>query len=133
MKKDIQIPVVEGLSMAIAYEYNPIFKCHDWNVYIINQKTLDLEMVLIVSKGFDNDQVTSTSKMRHKIEKLPANSYAKVELLQEEVVQLTNSFQVSFFEGTSLYEKTFIFKQGTVNENALRMIPVLEKKGVLIK
>jgi len=133
MKKDIQIPVVRDIYMAIAYEYNPIFSGHDWNVYIINQKNVDLEMVLIVSQGYRDDQLIKTSKMRHKIEKLPSNSFAKVELLQEDVVKLTNSFQVTFFEGAAMFEKTFIFKQGTVKEGALRTIPILEKRGVLVK
>ena len=133
MKKDIQIPIVTDVHMAIAYEYNTIFKSHDWNVYIINQKEIDLEMVLIVSQGYEDNQSVRTSKLRHKIEKLPANSFAKVELLQDDVVQLTNSFQVTFFEGNTMSEKTFVFKQKTVKEGALRTIPVLGKRGILAK
>ena len=56
MKKDIQIPVVTDVFMAIVKEYNADFKCDDWNAYIINNKSVDLEMVLIVSKG--DEEVT---------------------------------------------------------------------------
>ena len=102
MKKDIQIPEVTDVFMAIVKEYNEEFQCDDWNAYIINNKEIDLEMVLIVSKGYDEDKLIETAVLRHKIEKLPTNSYAKVELLQEEVLKLTNFFNVTFFEGNTM-------------------------------
>lgn len=52
MKKDIQIPIITGIEMAVVFEYNDIYKTDDWNVYIINQKDIHVEMVVIVSKGF---------------------------------------------------------------------------------
>jgi len=45
--------------------------------------------------------------------------------------KLNNRFQVSFFEENTLYEKTFIFKQNTIKEGVLRMIPEIKKRGVL--
>ena len=97
MKKDIQLPEVTKVFMAIVKEYNDTFKCEDWNAYIINNKEVELEMVLIVSKGYDEDKLIETAVLRHKIEKLPAQSFAKVELLQEDVLKLTNFFNVTFF------------------------------------
>ena len=107
MKKDIQIPEVTGVLMAIVKEYNSDFRTDDWNVYIINNKPIDLEMVLIVSRGFDDSDATST--MRHKIENLPANSFAKVELIQPELFKLNNEFKVSFFADFNQKETT-LFK-----------------------
>ena len=80
MKKDINIPKVENVSLAISQEYNEAFKSNDHYAYLINHKDIALEMVLIVSQGRDGERSTST--MRHKIETLPPNSFAKVELLQ---------------------------------------------------
>lgn len=131
MKKDIQIPEVTDVEMAIVYEYNELYKTDDWNVYIINKKEVDLEMVVIVSQGFSEKKTTSL--LRKKIALLPKNSFAKVEFIQPELFKLNNRFQVSFFEGNALYEKTFLFKQNTVKEGALRMIPQLNKKGILSK
>lgn len=131
MKKDIQIPEVTDLFMAVVKEHNDAFRTNDWNVYIINNKSVDLEMVLIVSNGFDT--VDRTSTMRHKIERLPANSYAKVELIQQELFKLHNEFKVSFFTKNQLLDKTFIFKQNTINDDSLKMIPQLNKKGILKK
>ena len=66
MKKDIEIPEVTGIAMAMVKEYNEIYKTDDWNVYLINNRDSAIEMVLIVSHGQDGETVTS--KMRHKIE-----------------------------------------------------------------
>jgi len=131
MKKDIQIPEVSDVFMAVVKEYNDIYKTDDWNVYIINNKSVDLEMVLIVSHGYDDKD--TTSKMRHKIAKLPANSFAKVELIQPELFKLNNEFKISFFEGNRMFEKIFLFKKDTLKEGALRLISLLDKKGILLK
>ena len=131
MKKDIQIPKVENVHVAIVNEYNDIYKTNDWNAYIINDKQVDLEMVLILSKGFTESKMTST--MRHKLEKLPAKSFAKIELMQEEVLLLNNEFKVTFFEGNSMFEKTYVFRKNTINLKALQTIPLMKIKGVLVK
>ncbi len=129
MKKDIQIPEVTNVELAVVYEYNDIYKTDDWNVYIINKKAVDLEMLVIVSQGFSDTKTTSL--LRKKLDKLPANSFAKIELIQPELFKLNNRFQVTFFEGNTLYEKTFIFKENTIKEGALRMITELNKRGFL--
>lgn len=129
MKKDIQIPEVTGVEIAVVYEYNDIYKTDDWNVYIINNKNVDLEMLVIVSQGFSDTKTTSL--LRKKLEKLPANSFAKIELIQPELFKLNNRFQVTFFEDNILYEKTFLFKENAIKEGALRMIDAIKKRGVL--
>ncbi|QTD36456.1 hypothetical protein JL193_09835 [Polaribacter batillariae] len=131
MKKDIKIPEVTNVKMAVVYEFNDIYNTSDWNVYLINNKNVDLEMVMIVSQGFSDTKTTSL--LRKKIDKLPANSFAKIEFMQPELFKLKNRFQVSFFEGNTLFEKTFLFKENTVKEGALREIAELKKRGVLAK
>lgn len=129
MKKDITIPEVTDVDVAVVYEYNKIYKTDDWNVYIINKKPIDLEMVVVVSQGFS--ETKTTSLLRKKLDRLPANSFAKVELIQPELFKLNNRFQVTFFEGNTLFEKTFVFKRNTIKEGNLRMISELKKRGVL--
>jgi len=133
MKKDILIPEVTDVFMAIVKEYNKDFDCDDWNAYIINNKQVPLEMCLIVSKGDEETTQLKTSILRKKIDLLPAKSYAKVEYINPAVLRLNNSFELSFFEGNKMYDKTYTFKKGSVKEGALRMIPLLKKEGVLIK
>ena len=129
MKKDITIPEVTGVEMAVVYEYNDIYKTNDWNVYIINNKNVDLEMMVIVTQGFSDTKITSL--FRKKLDKLPANSFAKIELIQPELFKLNNRFQVTFFEGNTLFEKTYIFKENTIKAGAIRMIDEIKKRGVL--
>ena len=133
MKKDIQIPEVTDVFMAVVKEYNKEFQCEDWNAYLINNKDVDIEMVLIVSKGYDEDELIETSVMRHKIQNLPTKSFAKVELLQGDVLKLANFFNVTFFEGNKMFDKKYLFEKGTLKEGALRTIPLLNKRGILVK
>jgi len=129
MKKDIQIPEVKNIHIAVVYEYNDIYKTNDWNVYVMNNKNADVEMMVIVSQGFSETKTTSV--LRKKIDVLPANSFAKIELIQPDLFKLNNRFQVSFFEDNTLFEKTFVFKKNSIKEGSLRMIPEIKKRGVL--
>jgi hypothetical protein len=129
LKKDIQIPEVTGVEMAMVYEYNDIYKTDDWNVYLMNNKSVPLEMLVIVSQGFSKTKTTSL--LRKQLAILPANSFAKIEYIQPELFKLNNRFQVTFFEGNTLYEKTFLFEENTVKESALQVINEIKKRGVL--
>ena len=131
MKKDIQIPEVKDVHIAVVQEQHLEYKTLDWNAYIINNTDKDLETVLIVSQGYNDDKMTPP--MRHTIAKLPARSYAKIEYLQEQVLALNNVFKVTFFEGNTMYDKTYIFRKNTINKNALQTIPLMQEKGVLVK
>lgn len=131
MKKDINIPDVKDVSIAVVNEYNDIYKTNDWNAYIINDTNDLLEMVLIVSKGFTESKITST--MRHKLEKLPPKSYAKIELMQEDVLALNNEFKVTFFKDNKMFDKTYLFRKNSINSKTLQTIPLMKVKGVLVK
>lgn len=131
MKKDIEIPKVEGIFVAAVREKNEEFQSMDWNVYLINDREESVDTVLIVSKGYSGDDVTST--MRHSLKELPSQSFAKVEFLQEDVLKLNNEFSVSFFSQGKMFHKKFIFAKNTINEQALQEIPVMSKRGVLLK
>ncbi|WP_298997189.1 hypothetical protein [uncultured Tenacibaculum sp.] len=131
MKKDIEIPKVTGVEIAVVLETNEVDGKEDWNVYILNRKDVDLEMVVIVSQGFSDTKTTSV--FRRKIDKLPANSYQKFELMQPELFNLDNRFQVTFFENNRLHDKTFIFQAETIQEGFLRDIEFLGKRGIVCK
>ena len=131
MKKDIQIPKVEDVYIAVVNEYKAIYKTQDWNAYIINDKDVDLDMILIVSSGYSEEKTTSV--FRKKLDRLPAKSYAKIELMQEELFALNNSFKVSFFEGNQMFDKTYLFRKNTINLKVLQPIPLMDVKGVLVK
>lgn len=131
MKKDIHIPIVTNIEIAIVLEPNAIDATNDWNVYIINKKEVAIEMVVIVSQGFS--ETKKTSLFRRKIDLLPAKSAEKFEMMQPELFDLDNQFQVTFFEGNQLHEKTFVFQAETIQEGFFREIAILGKKGVVCK
>ncbi|WP_452224861.1 hypothetical protein [Lacinutrix chionoecetis] len=131
MKKDIHIPKVEGVYIAVVNEYNDVYKTQDWNAYIINNKDVDLEMVLIVTSGYSKDKMTSI--FRKKLDLLPKKSYAKIELMQEDLFALNNQFKVTFFEGNQMFDKTYTFRKNTINLQALQPLPLMDAKGVMVK
>jgi hypothetical protein len=130
MKKDIHIPEVKNVYIAVVNEYNDIYKTHDWNAYIINDKNIDLDIILIVTSGYSEDKITST--FRKKIDKLPAKSFAKIEMMQEDVLALNNAFKVTFFENNKMFDKTYLFRKNTINKDALQPVPLMKARGVLV-
>lgn len=131
MKKDIKIPEVKDVFVAVVQEQHPEYKTEDWNAYIINNKDVDLETVLIVSNGYSEKKITPI--MRHTIKLLPARSYAKIEFIQNDLLELNNEFKVTFFEGNQMLDKTYLFRKNTINSKALQTIPLMQLKGVLVK
>ena len=128
MKKDIQIPVVKDVHVAIVREWNEEFLDKDWNAYIINNRTAPIEMTMVVSKGYEGDRKTSV--MRHAVGVVKAKSFKKIEVVQEDVLVLNNEFFVTFYADNKLYEKRFIFEKNSVNENNLSTILLIKKDGV---
>ena len=131
MKKDIEFPVVKGVSIAVVKEWNTEFEMEDWNAYIINENEKAIDAVIIVTQGFSTEK--KTSKFRHMLGTIESNDFQKFELMQEGILSFRNEFSVTYFLNNTLYDKKFIFRQNTINENAFRDIPVLNKKGVLVK
>ena len=131
MKKDIHIPQVKDVYVAVVKETHPEYKTQDWNAYLINNTDDDLDTVLIVSKGYSEQKITPL--MRHSISKLPGRSYAKIEYLQEAVLSLNNEFKITFFKGNHLFDKSYLFRKNTINDKALQTIPLMQLRGVLVK
>ena len=128
-KKDIVIPRVKEVYIAIVREYNDAYKVYDWSAYIINNKSEDLEVVIIVTRGYS--ELKKTATFRKKIDILPSKSYEKIELIPDELLSINNLFRVSFFGGNTLYEKSFEFRKDTISEAFAEESPLLGLKGVL--
>ncbi len=131
MKQDILTKEVTGVKLAVVLQKNETYKTDDWNVYLINEKDTDLEMVLILVYGFNETQ--KTAPMRHRIEKLPANSVAKIEFIEDSVLQkLDNYFKISFFIGNEMFEKEFIIKRNSVTKESAKSLSLFQgAKGVV--
>ena len=134
MKKDIAPPVVEDIAVAVVQEENELAE-KIWNVYLINLKKQDIEGVLSTSHGYGlhNGEEVKTSTLRHFLDVVKAKSFSKIEPIDESVFGLNNEYWVSFFQDNVMYDKKYIFLPESVREDNLTMIPVLNKKGVMIR
>lgn len=106
----------------------------DWECYLINLRSAPVHQVLVTSSGYkktDNDELRS-STLRYFFDRIDGEQAVMLELIPSELVQLTNEFWVSFsFEG-HMYDKRYLFVQGSIDEAHLTQLPVLNKKGVVI-
>ncbi|MFD2824942.1 hypothetical protein ACFSYG_00535 [Leeuwenhoekiella polynyae] len=129
MRKDINIPEVKDVYVAAVKEFNEAHRTYDWNAYIINDSEQPLELVLIVSNGYNEKK--TTSQMRHKLQILPAKSFAKIEFIEDSVLELTNEFAVTYFLDGKMFEKKFIFPGGSIKDKNKGPVPSMLKEGVL--
>lgn len=134
MKKDIEFPSVTDVAVAIVTEKNELNQ-DEWNVYLLNFKNQAIEGVLVSSRGYGevNQEKRKTSELRHFLNVVDKKSFAKIEPIVEDVFGLNNEYWVSFYLDQKMYDKKFIFLPETITEKNLISIPIINKKGVLIK
>ncbi|MFB9863224.1 hypothetical protein EFA69_04120 [Rufibacter immobilis] len=132
MKKDIDFHTVAGVSVAIARELNTLGQ-EEWNVYFINNNDFYLDNVLIASKGYGEQQgqEVKTSVLRHMFDQVAPKSALQVEPIDPALFQITNEFWVSYYIGKTIYDKRFLFVPGSIVEENIIHISILEKEGVL--
>ncbi len=134
MKKDLPENIVEDIAIAVVLmSETPEVK--NWTVYVVNLKDQPITNVMITSKGYgekDGKQV-KTSLLRHFIGDLAAHSFAGVEAIDPAVFGLTNEYWMSYYIGTEIFDKKFIFLPESIIDSNLIRIPLLNKPGVMIK
>lgn len=90
-----------------------------------------MESVMIMSRGKHRDG-RKTSTFRHAFKEVPAKSSLKVELIMENVFPFLNEFILTYFLGTTLYDKTFMALPNAINDSNLQDLPVMDAQGVLL-
>jgi len=132
MIKDIVFPEVEDVAIAIVQEIEGL---DEYDVYLINLKFADIKNVLVVSTGYGmvDEKPIKTSTLRHFFDEVKQHDYIKIEPIQKEVFGLSNEYWLSFSLNNQLYDKQFIFLPETVVTSNFVNIPIIGKKGVLIK
>ena len=133
MKKDLPSNIVEDIFIAVVLESETPSQ-RLWSVYLINIKNERLETILITSKGYGTkDGVdVKTSVLRHMIDHLEPNSFAKVEIIDEAVFGLNNEYWLSYYIGKDIFDKKFIFLPESIVESNMMKIPLVNKPGVMI-
>ena len=132
MKKDIKIPIVENVTLAVKRSKNEMGK-DEWSVHIINLNEVELENVLVASKGYGelNGEKQKTSTLRHYFKSMPAHSTALIEPIDPSIFHLNNEYWVSYYIGKQIFDKKFIFVPDTIKEENLSFIKELEGEGIL--
>ena len=135
MKKDIIIPEVENVFMAVVQEWSDEFMEKVWYAYLVNDSDFQLDGVMVVSKAFGTiaGEMKKTSLLRHAFAEIPEVSVAKIELIEKSVLALNNEFMVTFFIGNTLYDKKFIFKANSIQEANQEEVPILFVDGVIVR
>jgi hypothetical protein len=98
MIKDFEVPEVKDVEIAIVKEGIETGNI-EWNVYIINKKSVEIDTVLITSQGYGtlNGQERKSSLLRHFFKAIPANTFEKVEPILEDLFELDNEYWLSFY------------------------------------
>jgi hypothetical protein len=133
MKKDIIIPIVENVFLAAVLEWSDDFMEKVWYAYLINDSDFNLDGVMIVSKAFGtiNGEMKKTSLLRHAYVEVPAVTVVKIEMIEKSVLALNNEFMLTYFIGEKLFDRKFIFKADSINEEAVEDVPILFVDGVI--
>lgn len=121
--------MAKDVFIALILDWNDDFMAKKWHAYVLNDRPTPIAMALVVSKGYDDNRKTCT--MRHSIALMDPKSYAKIELVQDDVLQLDNEFFLTFFADGKLFEKKFLFKKNSIDENLVVNIPLVNKPGIL--
>jgi len=132
MKKDIDFGMVEGVSVAVATTSDEL-GARAWNVYLINNNPYPLQNVLVASKGYgtvEGDEV-KTSVLRHMFEQVAAKSFVQVEPIDPAIFHINNEYWVSYYVDNRIFDKKYVFVPGSIIDENLISISMLQMQGVL--
>lgn len=133
MLKDIQEESLDGVGIALVKEPNAEGELV-WNVYAVNYSMLQIEGVLVSSKGYGNinGEAKATSVLRTFLDTIDALDYRKIEPIQEELFVLTNEYWLSYYAEGKMYERKYIFAENSVLEENLEKVGLINMPGILL-
>ncbi|MCB0585183.1 MAG: hypothetical protein KDD06_07660 [Phaeodactylibacter sp.] len=134
MMKDIPNLKVEDIAIAVVPRDITIDE-ELWDTYLINLKEEPISNVLINSKGYGEveGEKMKTTILRHFFEEIPPLSVVQIEPIQVKLFGLTNEYWVSFVHDDYMYDKKYIFVNGSIVEENFTKIPFINRKGVMIR
>jgi len=132
MKKDIEIPEVKNVTIAVARKKD-ILNQDEWEVYLINKNQFPIENTLVASNGYGEKEGEQqrTSTLRHFLETVPAVGTALVEPIDSRLFHLNNEYWVSYYVGSQIYDRRFVFVPDSICVENLTFIKELNMEGIL--
>lgn len=128
MLKDISFPEVENVQVAVVKETNG-----EWNVYLINRNNEAITNVFVSTYGYggENEPDVKTSSTRYFLADVLAQTFERIEPIDPSVFRLNNEYLVSYFIGSQLFDKKFIFVPESITDDNLSKIQPFGFIGVL--
>jgi len=132
MISDIKIPEVKNVTLAVTRKRN-VGSPDEWKVYLINSNDFAIENTLVASKGYGekDGEEQRTSILRHFLDTIDANSATLIEPIDPAVFHLNNEYWVSYYVGSQIFDKRFIFVPDSIRDENISYIRELEMEGVL--
>jgi hypothetical protein len=136
MIKDIPILKVEDLAIAVAprFEYE---EDHEefWDSWLLNLKNEPIRSVLVNSRGYGiiDGEERRTTTLRYFWEEIGPMEVVKIEPVQRIVLDMANEYWISFSFNDYLYDKKYVFVPGSLDQINFTDIPLLNRKGVMIR
>ncbi|MEY4216241.1 MAG: hypothetical protein RLZZ68_697 [Bacteroidota bacterium] len=126
------IPKVEGVFLALLEEKDNA----EYAVYLVNDRKDIMEGIIVTSVGFGENlqsgEALKTATLRHSLEVLLPEEYAKIELIVPEVFGLYNEYWVSFWVDEVLYDKKFLFLPDSIKIEDFTVLPKFNKRGIFL-
>lgn len=106
-----------------------------WQVYLLNLKQAPISNVLISAKGYGSleGKEVKTTQLRYFFDQIDQQTAHPIEPIPEKLAQIANEYWVSFQWDGYLFDKKYVFVEGSIQEAHLTDLPLLEKKGIWIR
>ena len=129
MNKDIPELEVKNVTVVV----KPGEEGEHWSVHLVNENTFPIKDILVASKGYGekgkDQEITST--IRQSFAEVPPKSAIQIELIDPEVFHLFNEYGVTYYIGTEIYFKKFVFEPDSILSENLVNHDILNTKVVL--
>jgi len=134
MKKDIPFHKVEHMAIAIVPRQD-VVEDELWDTYLINLREEPIKSVLISSRGYGEieGERMRTTTLRHFFDEIGPQQIVPIEPIQTKLFNITNEYWVSFVYDDYMYDKKYVFVNGSIDESHFTTIPFLDKRGVMIR
>ncbi len=134
MIKDIPFEKVEDIALAVVPTPDGTGE-EEWRVYLVNMKPDAIDGVLISSKGYGSieGKNVKTSTLRQFFERIQGNDYVQVEYIDKKLFGINNEFWVSFWHHGTMFDKRYVFVTESIIKDNFTEVPLLGKRGVMIK
>ena len=136
MKQDISFDPVAGVSVAVIPDDEARLPNGQsiWQVYLINHNSFPLQNVIVNANGYgqaEDEEKVRTSTLRYLFEEVPPHTAVPVEPIESTLFHLNNQYWVSYYRGTQIFDKKFIFVPDSIVPDNFTHIALLDRVGVL--